>query len=187
MARLGFALFETAIGPCGIAWDERGSIRAVQLPAASVPATRKHLRRRCPGAAEAVPPPAVQDAIDRVVALLRGDPPRDLSGIALAMADLPPFHRRVYEVARTIPPGATLTYGAVAAHLGEPAAAAREVGEALGANPFPLLVPCHRVVAADGRLGGFSAPGGAATKRRLLWIEGAPAAGTPDLFDPPVA
>lgn len=185
MARLGFALFDTAIGPCGIAWDERGAVRAVQLPEASARATRERLRRRCPGAAEAVPPPPVQDAIGRVTALLRGEP-RDLSGVALATADLPPFHRRVYEVARAIPPGATLTYGALAARLGEPGAA-RAVGEALGANPFPLIVPCHRVVAADGRLGGFSAPGGTATKRRLLWIEGARAAGTADLFDPPAA
>lgn len=184
MARLGFALFETAIGPCGIAWDGRGTIRAVQLPSTSAPATGTRLRRRCPEAVEAVPPPAVQDAIDRITALLRGEP-RDLSGIPLDMADLPPFHRRVYEVARTIPPGATLTYGAVAARLGEPPMAARDVGEALGANPFPLLVPCHRVTAADGRLGGFSAPGGAATKRRLLRIEGAPAVGTLDLFEDP--
>ena len=182
MARLGFTLFDTVIGPCGIAWDENG-IRAVQLPERSTPATRARLQRRCPGAAEADPPPAAQRAIEGIVALLRGEA-RELTDVPLELSDLPPFHRRVYEVARTIPPGATLTYGAVAARVGD-ATAAREVGEALGANPFPLLVPCHRVVAADGRLGGFSAHGGALTKRRLLWIEGAPAAGTADLFDPP--
>jgi methylated-DNA-[protein]-cysteine S-methyltransferase len=185
MARFGFTLFETAIRPCGIAWDERGAVRAVQLPEVSPRATRERLRRRCPGAAEAAPPLHLQDVIDGLTALLRGEP-RDLAAVSLDMANLPSFQRRVYEVARTILPGATLTYGAVAARLGEPAAA-REVGEALGANPFPLLVPCHRVVAADGRLGGFSAHGGAVTKRRLLWIEGAPAAGTADLFDPPPA
>lgn len=182
MAPPAFTLFETAIGPCGIAWDE-GGILTVQLPERSPQATRARLRYRLPEAAEARPPPAVRHVIDGIVALLRGEAP-DLADVPLQMTELPPFHRRVYEVARTIPAGATLTYGAVAHRLGEPAAA-REVGEALGANPFPLLVPCHRVVAADGRLGGFSAHGGAVTKRRLLWIEGAPAAGTADLFDPP--
>ena len=92
---------------------------------------------------------------------------------------MPALARRVYEVARTIPPGATLTYGEIAARLELPGAA-RDVGQALGRNPFPLVVPCHRVVAAGGRLGGFSARGGAATKRRLLAIEGAIA---PDLFE----
>lgn len=184
MAQPVFTLFETAIGTCGIAWDQ-GGIRTVQLPERSPQATWARLRHRFPEAAEALPPPSVQHVIDGIVALLRGEAP-DLTEVPLQMTGLPSFHRRVYEVARTIPPGATLTYGAVAARLGDPAAA-REVGEALGANPFPLLVPCHRVVAADGRLGGFSAHGGTVTKRRLLWIEGAPAAGTADLFDPPPA
>jgi methylated-DNA-[protein]-cysteine S-methyltransferase len=85
---------------------------------------------------------------------------------------VPEFHRRVYDVARTIPPGATLTYGDIAARLGEPGSA-RAVGQALGRNPFPIIVPCHRVLAANGQLGGFSATGGSATKRRLLTIEGA--------------
>lgn len=185
MERHGFALFATAIGPCGIAWGERG-VRAVQLPEASEGATRARLRRRCPGVVATAPPPAVRDATDRIAALLGGEP-RDLSGVPVDDAGLPPFHRRVYEAARAIPPGATLTYGELAARLGEPGAA-REVGEALGANPFPILVPCHRVVAADGRLGGFSAHGGTATKRRLLLIEGARAVGTLDLFaDAPAA
>ena len=105
------------------------------------------------------------------MALLRGEP-RDLGAIDLDMSGIPEFPRRVYAVARAIPPGQTVTYGDVAARLGEPGAA-RAVGQALGRNPFAIIVPCHRVVAAGGRLGGFSANGGAATKRRILAIEGA--------------
>src|SRR5262250_2974216 len=94
------------------------------------------------------------------------------------MAGVLEFDRRVYEMARTIAPGETLSYGDVATRLGDPAAA-REVGQALGRNPFPVIVPCHRVVAAAGKLGGFSAPGGTATKRRLLAIEAARAPSLP--------
>ena len=101
-----------------------------------------------------------------------GGEARDLSAIALDMERVPPFHRRVYAVARTIPPGATLSYGEIAARLGD-RGAARDVGEAMGQNPFPVIVPCHRVVAAGGRVGGFSATGGVTTKLRLLEIEGA--------------
>jgi methylated-DNA-[protein]-cysteine S-methyltransferase len=122
----------------------------------------------------------VQDVIDDIVALLAGEP-RDLSGVVLDMTGVPEFHRRVYDVARRIPPGATSTYGAIATALGD-RLLARDVGEALGNNPFPIVVPCHRVVAADGRLGGFSANGGVATKRKLLLIEKAPSV-PPSLFD----
>jgi methylated-DNA-[protein]-cysteine S-methyltransferase len=98
------------------------------------------------------------------------------------MDAVPEFPRRVYEVARTIPPGGTLTYGEVAARLGD-ARLAREVGQALGRNPFAIIVPCHRVLAAGGMPGGFSASGGVATKMRLLSIEGARAASQLGLFD----
>jgi methylated-DNA-[protein]-cysteine S-methyltransferase len=177
MTALGFTLFDTAVGCCGIAWGPRG-ILALQLPEPSPGATRSRLLRLCPDAQEAEPPETVRAAIGAVVALLDGAP-RDLTGIVLDMARVPSFHRRVYEVARTIPPGATLTYGAVAARLGQPGAA-RAVGQALGRNPFAVIVPCHRVVAAGGRIGGFSANGGAATKKRILAIEGA-GADTPTL------
>jgi methylated-DNA-[protein]-cysteine S-methyltransferase len=123
----------------------------------------------------------VQNAIDGIVALLRGEQ-RDLTAIPLNMEDVPTFHRRVYEVARTIPPGATLSYGEIAARLNEPGAA-RAVGQALGRNPFAILVPCHRVLAADGRIGGFSANGGIATKLRILSIEGAQASSQLALFE----
>jgi methylated-DNA-[protein]-cysteine S-methyltransferase len=176
----GFALFDTAIGRCGIAWSERG-VGAVQLPEPREPETRARLLRRVPGAREAPPPAAVRHALEGIAALLRGEA-ADLSGVALDMERVPDFHRRVYEVARSIPPGGTLSYGAVAARLGAPGAA-RAVGHALGQNPFAIVVPCHRVLAAGGKLGGFSASGGVATKLRLLAIEGARAAGQLALFD----
>jgi methylated-DNA-[protein]-cysteine S-methyltransferase len=169
MTAYGFTLFDTAIGRCGVAWSDRGLV-GVQLPEAGDTATRERMLQRFPAAAERPPPPQVRLAIDGIVALLQGEP-SDFSEIALDMEGVAPFHRRVYEVARTIPPGKTLAYGEVAARLGA-AGAARAVGQALGHNPFPIVVPCHRVVAAGGKIGGFSAHGGPATKRRMLAIEG---------------
>jgi methylated-DNA-[protein]-cysteine S-methyltransferase len=176
----GFALFETAVGACGIAWGERGLI-GVQLPESSEARTRARLGRRFPKAREAPPPPEVQRAVEGIVALLRGEA-RDLAEVALDLDGVPDFERRVYAVARTIAPGATLTYGEIATRLGAPGEA-RAVGEALGENPFPLVVPCHRVLAAGGKVGGFSANGGVATKLRLLTIEGARTGSLPLLFE----
>jgi methylated-DNA-[protein]-cysteine S-methyltransferase len=153
----GFTLFETAIGRCAIAWGGRG-VAGVQLPEGREAETRARLRRQFPEAREATPPAEVQRAIDDIVALLRGED-RDLSGIPLDMDGVPPFHRRVYEAARSIPAGTTLSYGDIAARLGAPGSA-RAVGQALGRNPFAIVVPCHRVLAAGGRPGGFSANGG---------------------------
>jgi methylated-DNA-[protein]-cysteine S-methyltransferase len=161
MTDRGFMLFDTQIGPCGIAWSDRGVI-AVQLPEGDEAKTRARLLRRCPHAREAAPPAAVQDAIEGIISLLRGER-HDLSAIALDMDGLPSFDRRVYEVARTIAPGATLSYGEISARLGA-RDLAREVGQALGRNPFPIIVPCHRVLAAGGKAGGFSANGGITTK-----------------------
>ncbi|WP_437318445.1 methylated-DNA--[protein]-cysteine S-methyltransferase [Sorangium sp. So ce385] len=176
MTAHGFLLFDTAIGRCGIAWGARG-VALLQLPEGREDGTRARLLERMPGALEAPPPPDVQRAIDGIAALLRGEA-SDLSGVPLDMERVPPFHRRVYEVARAIPPGATLTYGDIAARLGS-IGAARAVGQALGRNPFAILVPCHRVLAAGGKVGGFSADGGVTTKLRLLEIERALAACAP--------
>jgi methylated-DNA-[protein]-cysteine S-methyltransferase len=164
----GYAIFDTALGPCGIAWGERGIV-SVQLPETTAAETRRRLARRFPDARELPPPPEMRDAIDGIVALLAGER-SDLSGVALDMSSVPEFNRRVYDIARTIPPGATLTYGEIASRMGEPGAA-RAVGRALGQNAFPIVVPCHRVLAAGGRTGGFSGSGGVATKLRLLAIE----------------
>jgi O-6-methylguanine DNA methyltransferase len=177
---IGFTLFDTAIGRCGIAWGT-GGIVGIQLPESGDAAMRRRLLRRFPDARETPAPPEIQQAVDGIIALLHGEA-NDLTSIELDMTQVPPFDRRVYEVARTIPPGSTLTYGEIAARLGE-RRMAREVGQALGQNPFAIVVPCHRVVAAGGKTGGFSASGGVKTKLRMLAIEGAPAAGTIPLFD----
>ena len=163
-------MFETPIGRCGLAWGPRGIV-GVQLPEPAG-ADRARLLRRFPDAVEGVPPPPIAGAIARLVTHLEGGY-SDLDSIDLDMSGVQEFDRRVYEIARAIPRGVTKTYGEVATELGDPAAA-RAVGQALGRNPFPIIIPCHRVLAAAGRPGGFSAHGGVATKLRLLAIEGAP-------------
>jgi methylated-DNA-[protein]-cysteine S-methyltransferase len=176
---MNFALFETAIGRCGIVWSERG-IAGVQLPERSEATTRKRLRRRFPAARDGAPSADVRRVIDDIVALLGGEG-RDLRGVTIDIGAAPEFHQRVYEVARAIPAGATLSYGEVAERLGD-RNLARDVAAALSQNPCPIIVPCHRVLAAGGKPGGFSAPGGVATKLRLLTIEGAQPDG-PMLFE----
>jgi methylated-DNA-[protein]-cysteine S-methyltransferase len=181
MAALGFTLFETAIGRCGVAWGSSG-ILGMSLPEGHEGATRARMQERFPDAEETAALPAdVRRAVDAIVALLRGDS-ADLSGISLDMTRVPEFHRRVYDIARSIPPGATLSYGDIATKLGTPGSA-RAVGQALGRNPFPIVVPCHRVLTSDGKMGGFSANGGVRTKLRLLQIEGFHENGGPTLFD----
>ena len=179
MDAIGFSVFPTAIGECAIVWSGRG-VCGFHLPHVGPARLRTRIGQRFAGAREGVPPPAVQAAIDAVVALLDGRPV-DLSAVPLDLERVPAFHRRVYEVARTIPPGRTLTYGEVAERLGDPHLA-RSVGQALGSNPIAVIVPCHRVLAAGGRSGGFSAPGGVDTKRRLLEIEQARIGNEPTLF-----
>jgi methylated-DNA-[protein]-cysteine S-methyltransferase len=176
---LGFTLFETAIGHCGIVWSERGVV-GVQLPERSEDATRRRVLRRFPAARGAMPPPEIQRAIDDIVALLGGEP-RDLTHVTIDTDGVADLNRRVYTIARTIAPGATLSYGEIAERLGD-RNLARDVGQALGQNPIPIIVPCHRVLAAGGKVGGFSAPGGVVTKLKLLTIEGAQPNG-PTLFD----
>src|SRR5450432_1813963 len=168
MPASGFALFDTAIGRCAIAWGERG-ICGVQLPEASPSATRRRMALRFPELLECAPPAPVQRAIDRVITLLRGEA-SDLTQIGLDMERLAPFQRRAYEQARTIPSGKTLSYGEVATRIGAPGAA-RAVGTALSKNPFAIVVPCHRVLSAGGKPGGFTANGGVETKLRMLQIE----------------
>jgi methylated-DNA-[protein]-cysteine S-methyltransferase len=164
-----FALFDTEIGRCGLAWGARG-IMGVQLPEANAGKTRARLLQRFPQAQEAEPAAEEKRAVDGIAALLRGEP-ADLSGIPLDTDSVPPFHRRVYDAARKLAHGTTTTYGTLAERIGAHGAA-RAVGQALARNPFAIIVPCHRVVASDGRTGGFSANGGVTTKLRLLAIEG---------------
>jgi methylated-DNA-[protein]-cysteine S-methyltransferase len=152
----------------------------LRLPEASPAATRNRIKRRWAGAEEQTPPPAMQAVIDRVLRLLAGEKV-DLSDTPLDFGDSPDFHKRVYAIARTVPPGQTITYGEIAKRLGAPQES-REVGQAMGKNPIAIIMPCHRVLGADGKMGGFSASGGVAIKRRILEIEGASALGAGPLF-----
>jgi methylated-DNA-[protein]-cysteine S-methyltransferase len=174
-----FALFDTAIGICGIAWSEQG-ISDVLLPGRSPAQTRAMLANRYQPEAEAEPPAAVASTVAAIVRLLDGEP-QDLTGAELDLTGVPEFNRQVYAVARTITAGSTLCYGDIAVRIGQPGAA-RAVGRALGDNPCPIVIPCHRVLAADGSMHGFSGYGGIATKRRMLQIEGALAPDEPTLF-----
>lgn len=176
-----FAFFATALGMCAIAWNDVG-LTGVWLPEANADALRRQVARRCAGASEAVPAGAIADVVEAIARLLAGEHV-DLSAVALDGACIDDFDRRVYAVTRTIAAGSVLTYGEVAARVGADASA-RAVGQSLGRNAMPIVVPCHRVVATGG-LGGFSAPGGTSTKRRLLAIEDARPAGPPGLFDAP--
>jgi methylated-DNA-[protein]-cysteine S-methyltransferase len=166
----GFSLFDTSIGRCAIVWGERG-IRGLQLPDANEDSTRRRVRHQYPDAPETGMPPEIERAVVDVRRLLEGEP-RDLTSMALDLERVPEFDRRVYEITRATGPGKTTTYGEIATRLGD-IGLSRAVGQALGRNPWPLIVPCHRVLAAGGKPGGFSAAGGVTTKRRLLEIEGA--------------
>jgi methylated-DNA-[protein]-cysteine S-methyltransferase len=175
-----FALFDTPIGICGIEWGPRG-INGLQLPMGSDEKTRARIRQRHGDIAEAAPTEEVQRAIDRIVKLLAGERD-DLRDIALDLNGVPDFNRGVYDIARSIPPGQTMTYGDIAKRLGG-VELSRDVGQALGRNPCPIVVPCHRVLAAGQKPGGFSARGGVDTKLKMLAIEGAAVNHTPSLFD----
>jgi methylated-DNA-[protein]-cysteine S-methyltransferase len=175
-----FSIFDTAIDRCGLVWGDRG-INAVQLPMGSEDKTRGRIRQRYGDIAEALPTAEVQAAIDGIVELMAGKP-NDLSGVVLDLDGVPEFNRSVYAIARTIPPGKTLTYGDIAKRLGG-VELSRDVGQALGHNPCPIVVPCHRVLAAGDKPGGFSANGGVVTKLKMLAIEGAVVNYTPSLFD----
>lgn len=177
----GLAFFDTPIGLCGIAWRPAG-LAGLQLPEVEGRAPAR-LRRRFPELAEAPPPPWVEQAIEAVRSHLAGEP-ADLGSIRLDFDGVAEFDAEVYRLARAIPCGRTRSYGELAAELGG-THLSRAVGQALGRNPWPIVIPCHRVLAADGGTGGFSAPGGAATKLRLLEIEGALAAETLPLFGGP--
>lgn len=165
-------IFATTIGDCGLQWGPSGITRVV------LPRDPALDRDRHDDLAAA--PEPVRAAAQDIIALLDGEP-RDLRDIVLDESALESFPRHVYAATRAIDPGTLATYGEIARAVGDPGAA-RAVGAALGANPFPVIVPCHRVLAADGALHGFSAPGGIATKRRMLELEGAPGFAQTTLF-----
>ncbi len=164
---IAYTLFPTAIGTCGLLWADTG-ILGLQLPEATDAVTVRRMLGEYE-ADETDPPPHIEAVITAVQELTEGGN-IDLTQVRLDMSRVGSYNRRLYEAIRAIPPGQTRTYGEIAADLGEPGAA-RAVGRAMGHNPFPIIVPCHRVVAANGKTGGFSAYGGVRTKLRLLAIE----------------
>ncbi len=180
MAGCGYSIFDTALGRCGIAWGDLGVI-GVQLPEAREIDTRKRLFQLYPEARELRPPPNVEIAIEGIIALLRGGE-RDLSEVTLDMTGIPDFNQRVYDFARTIPRGETRTYAEVASGL-RASGAVYSVAQAIGRNPFMIIVPCHRVLEAGHYADKISPNGGAISKRRLLSIEGTHPTASKTLFD----
>jgi methylated-DNA-[protein]-cysteine S-methyltransferase len=165
-----YQIFETVHGFCGIAWNDVGITR-FQLPARSHDATERALLRRVPDAEPGAPTPQVVEAIDAVRRYFQGEE-TDFSGVALDLSDQDTLFAQIYAAARQIGWGNTNTYGALAKQLGAGPEVARDVGQAMAKNPVALIIPCHRVLAAGGKIGGFSAPGGAAAKIRMLKLEG---------------
>ncbi len=163
-------VFETASGFCGVAWNDRGITR-FQLPTRSAEATERLLRRRAPGVEPGPPTPEVAEAIAAAKRYFEGVE-TDFSGFSLDLGDQDMFCKQIYAAARRVGWGRTTTYGTLAKELGAGPEAARDVGQAMARNPVALIIPCHRVLAAGGKVGGFSAPGGAAAKIRMLELEG---------------
>jgi methylated-DNA-[protein]-cysteine S-methyltransferase len=177
MKQLAYSLFETPLGWCGIAWSEipnAGAPYAVtflQLPEATAALTESRIARNCGAANSSELPLQMASYTYKVLKHLKGEL-QDFRDIPVDLEAVGPFVRRVCELTREIPVGQTVTYADIATKLGRPSLA-RAVGRALGRNPIPLIIPCHRVMAAHGKPGGFSAFGGRATKAKLLAIEGA--------------
>jgi methylated-DNA-[protein]-cysteine S-methyltransferase len=165
-----YSVFETAAGFCGIAWNGVGITR-FQLPTKSAEATERLMRRRLPSVEPSEPVPMVRDAIAAVRRYFAGEEV-DFSGFDLDLDGQLPFFKQIYAATRRVGWGHTTTYGALAKELGAGPEAARDVGQAMAQNPVALIIPCHRVLAAGGKVGGFSAPGGAVAKRRMLELEG---------------
>ncbi len=179
MDSTGINIFDTPIGPCGIAW-QGGKIIGVEIGDADEKETRYRLQSRFSDTEASTPPTYVSEAIDKVRVLLEGGSP-DFLQTPLALDEVPELHRKVYEILLELKAGETITYGAIARRLGD-VSLSQAVGYALGKNPFPIIVPCHRVLGSNGKVGGFSAAGGTATKLRLLNIERARTSLEPDLF-----
>ncbi|OAV56031.1 cysteine methyltransferase [Rhizobium sp. WYCCWR10014] len=165
-----YLIFETAGGFCGIAWSDAGIAR-FQLPTKTAEATERLLLRRLPDAEAGAPTPAVLETVAAVRRYFQGEE-MDFSGVELDLAGQDSFFRDIYAAARRVGWGRTTTYGALAKELGVGPEAARDVGQAMAKNPVALIIPCHRVLAAGGKIGGFSAPGGSSSKARMLELEG---------------
>lgn len=173
-----YTLFETRNGVCAISWGEDG-ISGFRLPGERAQETLHAIRRRLPAGVEAVAPPEIGQVIDRVLRYFSGEAP-DFSDLRLDLSAQTEGFRQIYAATRRVGWGKTTTYGTLARDLGLGPVGAREIGQAMAKNPIPLIIPCHRVLAAGGKLGGFSAPGGTLSKQRMLELEGfAPADASP--------
>lgn len=176
MTFIAYCVFDTPLGPCGIAWRDGGTddappaVTCFQLPEASAQETEARIARESGGRPSSAPPPAIAALVERIRRHFEGYPD-DFRDVEVDLGGAGPFARQVYAAARAIPSGRTMTYGEIAEVLARPGAA-RAVGRALGKNPIPLIIPCHRVLAAGGKPGGFSAAGGLTTKARMLAVEG---------------
>lgn len=170
MTTQNYIVFETAAGHCALAWSAQGVTRT-RLPESDAKATERALLRHIPDATPGTPPPAIARTIDAMTRYFAGEK----IGFEQTALDLGPqseLFARIYDAARRLRWGETTTYGALAKTLGDDWEIAREVGQAMAKNPVALIIPCHRVLAAGGKVGGFSAPGGAATKVKMLALEG---------------
>jgi methylated-DNA-[protein]-cysteine S-methyltransferase len=165
-----FHVFETTMGFCAIAWSDAGVAR-FQLPTKSTEAAERLIRRRAPSAEPGAPPEGVADVVEAAKRYFAGEE-MDFSGVRVDLAGQDAFFAQIYDALRRVGWGRTTTYGALAKEVGAGREAARDVGEAMAKNPAPLIIPCHRVLAAGGKIGGFSAPGGSKTKARMLELEG---------------
>ena len=174
-----FTVFETEAGFCAIGWTDSGIAR-FQLPDGSAAAAERNMLRKFPSAQPSAPSPEVATVIAAAQRYFAGEVV-DFSEIALDLDDQDEFFRRIYAALRAVGYGKTTTYGTLAKELGAGPEAARDVGQAMAQNPVPLIIPCHRVLAAGGKVGGFSAPGGADSKVKMLALEGV------DLSPPPPA
>ena len=165
-----YLIFDTEGGPCGIAWTAAGVVR-FQLPGDDAVTTQRLLLRHLPDAEAAKPPPVVADAVAAVKRYFAGEA-ADFSAVPLDLDGQSGFFRMVYDAARRVHWGETTTYGTLARELGAGPEVARDIGQAMARNPVALIIPCHRVLAAGGKIGGFSAPGGASSKVKMLALEG---------------
>jgi methylated-DNA-[protein]-cysteine S-methyltransferase len=165
-----YFVFETAAGFCGIAWSDAGITRFM-LPSSTAEATEHNLQRRVANARAGTPPAHVVAAIEAAQRYFAGEQ-IDFSDLQLDLSGQDAFFKQIYAAARRVGWGHTTTYGTLAKEIGAGPEVARSVGQAMAKNPVPLIIPCHRVLAAGGKLGGFSSPGGSATKERMLALEG---------------
>jgi len=165
-----YFIFETARGFCGIAWNNAGITR-FQLPTRSAEAAERILGRRMLCAETGTPTPEVIETVAAAKRYFEGQE-TDFSSFRLDLDDRDTLSRKIYAAVRQVRWGRTTTYGALAKQIAAGPEVARDVGQAMANNPVPLIIPCHRVLAAGGKLGGFSAPGGLSAKVRMLALEG---------------